>query len=82
MLVRCKHYSVTFPTGMQNVGDVFDIPKAQAEYYQKIDWIEILPKELQPEVKRGKKKKNEIKSAVDLSKSKKVGKYSEHIFNK
>ena len=80
MLVRCKKYSVTYPTGVQNVGDIFDLPKFQAEYYQKIDWVGILPQELQPEVKRGKKKKNIIKGAVDLSKSKHNGRFLDHIF--
>ncbi len=65
---------------MQNVGDVFDLPKSQAEYFEQIGWIEILPQELQPDQKKGRKKKNEIKGAVDLSKSKMVGKYPEHIF--
>lgn len=81
MLVRCKHYSVTYPTstGMQNVGDIFDLPKFQAEYYENIGWVEILPKELQPQAKRGKKKL-ESNSPSNLSNSKFNGRYLEHVY--
>lgn len=79
MLVRCKHYSTTYPTGMQNIGDIFDITKIQADYYSKMNWVEILPDELQPEVKRGKKKK-ESGCAIDLSKSINIDRHLEHNF--
>lgn len=81
MLVRCLHYSTTYPDGGHKIGDIFDLPKLQAEYYQKIDWVQILPKELQPEVKkRGKKKKNQAKGVVDLSKSEHNGRFLDHIY--
>lgn len=81
MLVRCKHYSVTYPTstGMQNVGDIFDLSKIQAEYYEKIGWVEILPKELQPVLKRGKRKL-ESNSPSNLSNSKLNGRLLEHVY--
>ena len=79
MLVKCKHYSVTYPTGMQNVGDVFDLTKDLAEYYEKLNWVEILPKELQPVAKRGKKKIS-INSPSNLSNSKLNGRNLEHVF--
>lgn len=81
MLVRCKHTSILYPEGKQNIGDIFDLPKLQAENYEKMEWVEILPKELQSEVKRGKKKKNELKGPTDLSKSPLVGRYLEHNFS-
>ena len=80
MLVRCKHYSTLYPDGGHNVGDIFDISKSQAEYFEQIGWIESLPQQLQPEVKKGRKKRNEVKCAVDLSKSKTVDKHLEHIY--
>ncbi len=80
MLVKCKHYSITYPTGMQNVGDIFDVTKLQADFYFKMGWIEILPDELQPGVKRGKKKK-ETSCAIDLSKSLNVDRHLEHNFS-
>ena len=82
MLVRCRHYSVTYPTstGMQNVGDIFDLPKLQADYYVSIGWVEILPQELQPEIKRGRKKKLGYNSPSNLSNSKLNGRNLEHIY--
>ena len=78
MLVRCKHYSVTYPTGGQNIGDIFDLTKAQTDYYEKMGWVETLPQEMQPKAKRGKKRVESI--VFDLSKSKQVGRYLEHIY--
>ncbi len=80
MLVRCRHYSVTYPTstGMQKEGDIFNLTKEQAEYYARIGWVEILPQDEQPKVRRGRKKIESIVS--DLSKSKQVGRYLEHIY--
>ena len=80
MLVKCLHYSVTYPTvtGMQKEGDIFNLTKEQAGYYAKIGWVEILPQEEQPKIKRGRKKIESIVS--DLSKSKHVGRYLEHIY--
>lgn len=80
MLVRCKHYSVQYPTGMQNVGDIFDLTKDLAEYYEKLNWVEILAQELQPEVKRGRKKKLEFNRPSNLSNSKLNGRNLEHVF--
>lgn len=82
MLVRCKHYSVTYPTstGMQNVGDIFDLTKDLAEYYTNIGWVEILAQGLQPEIKRGRKKKLELNSPSNLSNSELNGRYLEHKF--
>ena len=79
MLVKCLHYSVTYPTGGQNIGDVFDLAKAQAEYYEKLGWVEIFPQELQPKAKRGKRKVEYIVS--DLSKSLQNGRHMEHFFH-
>ena len=78
MLVKCLHYSVTYPTGGQNIGDIFDLAKAQADYYEKMGWVKILPQELQPKVKRGKRKVEFIVS--DLSKSAQNGRHMEHFF--
>ena len=78
MLVKCLHYSVTYPTGGQNIGDIFDLAKAQADYYEKMGWVKILPQELQPKAKRGKRKVEYIVS--DLSKSRTVGLFLEKIF--
>ena len=82
MLVKAKHYSVTYPTstGMQNVGDIFDLPKLQADYYASIGWVEILAQELQPQVKRGKKKIS-INSPINLSNSKLVNRTLQHNFS-
>lgn len=82
MLVKCLHYSVTYPTstGMQNVGDIFDLSKDIAEYYEQIGWVDILSQELQPEVKRGRKKKLESNSPKNLSNSKLNGRLLEHKF--
>ena len=82
MLVRCRHYSVTYPTstGMQKEGDIFNLTKEQAEYYTNLGWVEILPQELQPEIKRGRKKKLESNSPSNLSNSKSNGRYLEHVF--
>ena len=75
MLVRSLHYSANFPDGGHKEGDIFDITKNQAEYFTSIGWVEILPQEWQPEVKRGKKKKAiNIGFATDLSKSLKINK--------
>ena len=78
MLVKCLHYSVTYPTGGQNIGDIFDLAKAQADYYEKMGWVKILPQELQPKAKRGKRKTEFI--VTDLSKSRTVGLFLEKIF--
>ena len=78
MLVKCKHYSVTYPDGGHQIGDVFDLSKAQTEYYEKMGWVETLPQEMQPKAKRGKKRVESI--VFDLSKSKQVGRYLEHIY--
>lgn len=80
MLVRCLHYSISYSSGGQKIGDIFDLPKIQAENYQKMGWVEILPNSLQPEVKRGKKKKNQVKGVVDLSKSEHNGRFLNHIY--
>ena len=78
MLVRCKHYSTLYPSRGQSVGDIFDLSKAQAEYYEKMGWVESLSQEMQPKAKRGKKRAESI--VFDLSKSKQVGRYLEHIY--
>ena len=80
MLVCCKHYSVTYPTptGMQNVGDIFNLTKEQAEYYENIGWVRILPLDEQPKPKRGRKKVECIVS--DLSKSEYEGRNLVHIY--
>jgi len=80
MLVRCKHYSTTYPNGGHNIEDIFDLAKEQAIFYSNIGWVEILPDELQPKVKRGRKRSNN--NIVDLSKSVHVGRYPQHIFTK
>ncbi len=83
MLVRCKKYSVMYPNGSQNIGDIFDLSNIQADYFSKLKWVEILPEELQPKVKKGRKKieaKNSKEFAVDLSKSKHNGRHLEKIF--
>jgi len=78
MLVRCKHYSTSYPSGGQSVGDIFDISKAQVDYYTQLGWVEALPQELQPKSKRGKKRIGSI--VTDLSKSQQVGRYPQHIY--
>ena len=80
MLVRCKHYSTLYPNGPQNLGDIFDITKNLAEYYKELGWVEILPLELQPKAKAGKRKK-EINFVTDLSKSVLVDKNLIHNFS-
>lgn len=80
MLVKCKKYSVTYPSGGQKIGDIFDLTKAQADYYSELDWVEILPDILQPDKKRGRKKLDNTKPAVDLSKSVHVGRSLQHVF--
>lgn len=80
MLVCCKHYSVTYPDGGHRVGDIFDLTKDLAEYYEKLNWVKILAQELQPEVKRGRKKKLESNSPSNLSNSELNGRYLEHKF--
>ena len=81
MLVKAKHYSVQYPTGMQNVGDIFDLTKDLADYYASIGWVEILPQELQPEIKRGRKKKLGYNSPSNLSNSKLVNRTLQHNFS-
>lgn len=78
MLVKCKHYSVTYPDGGHRVGDIFDMTREQAKYYSNINWVDILPDELQSKNKRGRKKITGF--ATDLSKSPQKGRYLEHIF--
>lgn len=79
MLVRCKHYSASgYPDGGHREGDIFDLPKKQAEYFKDIGWVDILPDKLQPLNKKGKKKLS--KSAVDLSKSPQKGRFLQHTF--
>ena len=78
MLVKCKKYSVTYPDGGQKVGDIFDLTKDQAIYYESIGWVEILSIGLQPKNKRGRKKITGF--ATDLSKSVLKGRYLEHIY--
>ena len=80
MLVKCKHYSTTYPDGGHRIGDIFDLTKDLAEYYTNLGWIEILPQELQPETKRGRKKKLESNSPSNLSNSKLNGRYLEHVY--
>ena len=82
MLVKCKHYSVTYPDGGHRIGDIFDLSKASADYYVGLGWVEILPDALQPDVnkKRGRKIKAENKPAVDLSKSEHDGRNLQHVF--
>lgn len=80
MLVKCIHYSVTYPDGGHRVGDIFDLTKDLAEYYEGIGWVSILSQELQPEVKRGRKKKLESNSPSNLSNSQPNGRNLEHIF--
>lgn len=79
MLVKAKHYSVTYPDGGHRIGDIFDLTKDLAEYYEKLNWVEILPKELQPVAKRGKKKLG-YNSPSNLSNSKLNGRNLEHVF--
>lgn len=78
-LVKCLHYSVTYPNGGHRVGDIFDLSKDLAEYYTNIGWVETLPKELQPPIKRGKKKL-ESNSPSNLSNSQLNGRNLEHVF--
>ena len=78
MLVKCKHYSTSYPSGGQSVGDIFDISKAQVDYYTQLGWVEALPQELQPKSKRGKKRIGSI--VTDLSKSQQVDRYPQHIY--
>lgn len=80
MLVKCTHYSVTYPDGGHRVGDIFDLTKDLAEYYEKLNWVKILAQELQPEVKRGRKKKLESNSPSNLSNSKLNGRDLEHVY--
>lgn len=83
MLVKCKKYSVTYPGGGQKEGDIFDLVKEQAEYYASLGWVEILPDTMQPAPtkKRGRNKDmNNVKHAVDLSKSSYVGRNLQHVF--
>ncbi len=71
-LVKCLHYSVTYPTGMQNIGDIFNLPKNQADYFSKLGWVEVLLEESQPIPKKGRKRLDsniETNYAIDLSKS-------------
>ena len=77
MLVKCKHYSVTYPDGLHREGDIFNLTKDQVEFYAKLGWIEILPDELQQDKKKGRKKVDQ--SAVDLSKSLHDGRYLRHV---
>jgi len=79
MLVKCRKYSTQYPEGVQNIGDVIELTKEQASYFESIGWIEILPKELQPKGKKGRKKP-ERDFAVDLSKSEMVGRNLEHKY--
>jgi len=81
MLVRCKHYSTTYPNGGHTIGDIFDLAKEQAIFYSDIGWVNILPDELQPKIKRGRRKSNN-NAVIDLSKSMHIGRYPQHIFNK
>ena len=69
---------MTYPDGGHQVGDIFELPKEQVLYYEKISWVEVLPQEMQPKAKRGKKRAESI--VFDLSKSKQVGRYLEHIY--
>ncbi len=77
MLVKAKHYSVTYPDGGHKIGDIFNLTKEQAGYYVKLGWVEILPDELQDK-KKGRKKVDQ--STVDLSKSTHDGRYLSHVF--
>lgn len=58
MKVKCLHYSASYPDGGQRVGDLFDLTKSQAEYYESIGWIKILHKGIQTARKRGRFQKN------------------------
>jgi hypothetical protein len=82
MLVKCKKYSTMYPEGSQNIGDIFELTKEQALYYENIGWVEPLPDELQPrkEKKRGRPKKVGRDFAVDLSKSLTKGRFLEKRF--
>ena len=80
MLVKAKHYSVTYPDGGHRIGEIFDLTKDLAEYYTNLGWVEILPQELQPEIKRVRKKKLESNGPSNLSNSKSNGRYLEHVF--
>ena len=80
MLVKAKHYSVTYPDGGHRIGDIFDLTKDLAEYYTNLGWVEILAQELQPQVKRGKKKIS-INSPINLSNSKLVNRTLQHNFS-
>ena len=40
MLVRCKKYSVNYPTGIQNAGDIFELTKSQAIHFSQVGWVE------------------------------------------
>lgn len=69
-LVRCKHFSIIYPTGPQRVGDVFELTKEQAEYYVKLKWVEILPNHQQLKNLNGKLQVSKDRPAFDLSKTK------------
>ena len=72
MLVRCKKYSVNYPTGIQNAGDIFELTKSQAIHFSQVGWVEILPNHLQPKNPRGQLIISADKPAFDLSKNKQI----------
>ena len=80
MLVKCLHYSTSYPSGGQSVGDIFDISKAQVEYYTQLGWVEALPQELQPKKSRGKQRKA-TDIPLDMSKSPQVDRNLQHNFS-
>jgi len=66
MLVRVLKYSVTYPTGPQNKGDIIELTREEAKHYINLGWVEPLPKSMQN--KKSKQKIiDERKLVKDLS---------------
>lgn len=72
MLVKCKKFSVIYPTGPQRIGDIFELNKKQADFYAELGWVEILPKHFQSKNEQGKLVVSIEKPALDLSKNKNI----------
>lgn len=66
MFVVCLHYSNTYPTGGQSVGDIFYLTPVQFLHYKSIGWVrKLTSKECKDYHKDSDKL---VTGAVDLSK--------------
>ena len=66
MLVKCLHFSMTYPDGQHRKGDIFELSKKDAERYESYGWVDILPKQLQPKRKGRPKKVSNNPPARDI----------------